>query len=197
MLPDHLVLASASPRRLDLLRQVGLDPEVRSPDVDETRLPGEDVAAMVERLACAKRDAVAGEGEWVVAADTVVVVDGEALGKPGTPEKATAMLRLLSGRSHQVLTGVAVAGPLGRASTTVCTEVAWRELSDEEVASYVATGEPLDKAGGYGLQGGGADFVVELLGGRDNVIGLPVTTVLELLATVGPADDGWRRLPGG
>jgi len=79
----------------------------------------------------------------------------------------------------------------------VCTEVAWRELSDKEVASYVATGEPLDKAGGYGLQGGGADFVVELLGGRDNVIGLPVTTVLELLATVGPADDGWRRLPGG
>ena len=110
MLPDHLILASASPRRLDLLRQVGLDPEVRSPDVDETRLPGEDVAAMVERLACAKRDAVAGEGEWVVAADTVVVVDGAALGKPGTPEKATAMLRLLSGRSHQVLTGVAVAG---------------------------------------------------------------------------------------
>tara|TARA_B100000749_G_C18309755_1_gene416230 strand:- start:548 stop:871 length:324 start_codon:yes stop_codon:yes gene_type:complete len=106
------------------------------------------------------------------------------------------MLRLLSGRSHQVLTGVAVAGPVGRASTTVCTEVTWRQLSDEEVAAYVATGEPLDKAGGYGLQGGGADFVEELLGGRDNVIGLPVTTVLELLATVGPTDDGWRRLPG-
>ena len=158
MLPDHLILASASPRRLDLLHQVGLDPEVRIPDVDETPLAGEDAASTVERLACAKRDAVAGEGEWVVAADTVVVVDGEALGKPGTPEKATAMLRLLSGRSHQVLTGVAVAGPVGRTSTTVCTEVTWRELSDDEVAAYVATGEPLDKAGGYGLQGGGASI---------------------------------------
>jgi septum formation protein len=196
MLPDHLILASASPRRLDLLRQVGLDPEVRMPDIDEAHLPGEDVETMVERLACDKRDAVASEGEWVVAADTVVVLDGAALGKPGTPEKATAMLRLLSGRSHQVLTGIAVAGPLGRASTTVGTEVTWRELSDEEVAAYVATGEPLDKAGGYGIQGGGADFVVELVGSRDNVIGLPVTTVLELLATVGPADKGWRRLPG-
>ena len=197
MLPDHLILASASPRRLDLLRRVDLDPEVRVPDVQETRLPGEDVAAMVERLACAKRDSVAGAGEWVVAADTVVVLDGEALGKPGTPDCATAMLKRLSGRTHEVLSGVAVAGPTGRASTTVRTEVTWRELSDEEVADYVATGEPLDKAGGYGLQGGGEDFVVELEGGRDNVIGLPVTTVLELLATVGPADGAWRRLPGG
>ncbi len=201
MLPDDLVLASASPRRLDLLRAAGLDPEVLVPRVDEAPLPDEDPVAMVERLACAKRDAVladlgtgaGGVTPRVVAADTVVVLDGEALGKPGTPEVAVAMLGRLSGRTHHVVTGVAVAGPAGRASTTVSTEVAWRTLSADEIRDYVATGEPLDKAGGYGIQGGGADFVTSLVGSRDNVIGLPVATALELLATVELVDDPWRR----
>ena len=129
----------------------------------------------------------------VSAADTVVVLDGDVLGKPGTPEVATAMLERLSGRIHHVVTGVAVAGPGGAASTAVSTEVVWRTLSNEEVSAYVATGEPLDKAGGYGIQGGGADFVASLVGSRDNVVGLPVTTALELLASVEVADDPWRR----
>ncbi|SVD59753.1 uncharacterized protein METZ01_LOCUS412607, partial [marine metagenome] len=113
--------------------------------------------------------------------------------KPGTPEVATAMLARLSGRTHQVVTGVAVAGPVGTTSTTVSTEVTWRTLSDHEIDVYVATGEPLDKAGGYGIQGVGGDFVTSLVGSRDNVVGLPVTTALELLSTVEVADDPWRR----
>lgn len=188
-----VVLASASPRRLDLLRSVGLEPEVRPGDVEERRRPGEDPLAMVERLARDKRDAVARPGELVLAADTVVVLDGSVLGKPGTPEVAVDMLRRLSGRVHHVVTGVAVSGPGGSTSTAVSTEVAWRTLSDEEVDAYVATGEPLDKAGGYGIQGGGADFVASLVGSRDNVVGLPVATALELLASVEVADDPWRR----
>ena len=193
MFSSPVVLASASPRRLDLLRSVGLEPEVRPADVEERRRPGEDPVAMVERLARDKRDAVARPGELVLAADTVVVLDGSVLGKPGTPEVATAMLERLSGRVHHVVTGVAVSGPSGSTSTAVSTEVAWRTLSDDEVAAYVATGEPLDKAGGYGIQGGGADFVASVVGSRDNVVGLPVATALELLASVEVADDPWRR----
>ena len=188
-----VVLASASLRRLDLLRSVGLEPAVRPADVDERRRPGEDPVAMVERLARNKRDAVAQPGELVLAADTVVVLDGEVLGKPGTSEVAVEMLKRLSGRSHQVVTGVAVVGPGGTASTAMSTEVAWRTLSDAEVDAYVATGEPLDKAGGYGIQGGGGVFVDSLVGSRDNVVGLPVAIALELLASVEVADDPWRR----
>lgn len=186
-------MASASLRRLDLLRSVGLEPAVRPADVDERRRPGEDPVAMVERLARNKRDAVAQPGELVLAADTVVVLDGEVLGKPGTSEVAVEMLKRLSGRSHQVVTGVAVVGPGGTASTAMSTEVAWRTLSDAEVDAYVATGEPLDKAGGYGIQGGGGVFVDSLVGSRDNVVGLPVAIALELLASVEVADDPWRR----
>ena len=126
----------------------------------------------------------------------MVVLEGEGLGKPGAPERAANMLRGLSGRTHHVVTGVAVVGPSGRASTTVSTKVVWRTLSETEVESYVASGEPLDKAGGYGLQGGGADFVVALVGSRENVIGLPVTTALELLASVEADGDPWVRRPG-
>ncbi|MDP6288218.1 MAG: Maf family protein [Acidimicrobiales bacterium] len=179
-----MVLASASPRRLDLLQSVGLVPEVRPADVCEGRRPGESPAAMVERLARDKRDAVALRGELVIAADTVVVLDSVVLGKPENVEMATDMLRRLSGRGHHVVTGVAVAGPGGTASTTAWTEVTWRPVSENEITAYVATGEPLDKAGGYGIQGGAADFVTSLVGSRDNVVGLPVTIALELLASV-------------
>ena len=148
---------------------------------------------MVHRLACEKRDAVARIGELVLAADTVVVLDEVVLGKPGTPEMAKKMLRSLSGRVHNVLTGVAVAGPGGTSSTAVSTQVTWRTLSDKEIGSYVATGEPLDKAGGYGIQGGGADFVISVVGSKDNVVGLPLTTALELLASVEMVNDPRRH----
>ena len=103
------------------------------------------------------------------------------------------MLTRLSETAHQVVTGVAVVGPGGAASTAMSTEVAWRTLSNAEVDAYVATGEPLDKAGGYGIQGGGGVFVDSLVGSRDNVVGLPVAIALELLASVEVADDPWRR----
>mgnify|MGYP001166199958 CR=1 FL=1 len=184
----QVILASASPRRFDLLRSAGIDPEVRPANLNETRRPGENPLAMVERLAREKRDAVAGAGELVLAADTVVVLNGAVLGKPGTPETAKKMLSSLSGQIHQVLTGIAVAGPGGTSSMTVSTQVTWRPLSDKEIDSYVASGEPLDKAGGYGIQGGGGDFVVTVVGCTDNVVGLPLTTALELLASVEVAD---------
>ena len=148
---------------------------------------------MVDRLAREKRDAVARVGELVLAADTVVVLNGEVMGKPGTPETAKKMLKSLSGQVHHVLTGLAVAGPGGTISTTVSTQVTWRPLSEEEIGSYVATGEPLDKAGGYGIQGGGADFVISVVGSMDNVVGLPLTTALELLASVEVVNDPWRH----
>lgn len=184
MFPEPVILASASPRRLRLLQEAGIEVVVRPAEIDEKQRLGEHPKKMVERLAMSKRDAVFRPGERVVAADTVVVLDNTVLGKPQSPEIARAMLHSLSGREHTVITGVAVAGPAGMASTTVSTEVVWRSLSWSEIAAYVATGEPLDKAGAYGLQGGGADFVVSLVGSRDNVIGLPVVTAIELLASV-------------
>lgn len=184
MIFGQVVLASSSPRRLELLQSTGLTLVVRPAELDESRQPGEDPASMAERLAQAKRDAVSKPGDRVIAADTVVVLDNAVLGKPSTPEVAMAMLRRLSGRSHEVITGIAVSGPGGMASTTVSTKVVWRILSDREIADYVATGEPLDKAGGYGIQGRGADFVVSLKGSRENVIGLPVAIALEMLSSV-------------
>ena len=182
---SRLVLASSSPRRLALLREAGFDPLVRIPEVDESARPAEAPKALVERLAVSKLDAKVMHGEWGVAADTVVIIDGEVLGKPGTAELAANMLRRLSGRPHEVTTGVAVSGPSGRASATVSTTVTFRNLGETEIARYVAGGEPLDKAGGYAIQGEASDFVVSVDGSRDNVIGLPVAEMLGLLAAVG------------
>jgi septum formation protein len=193
MIFGPVVLASSSPRRLELLKLAGLNPIVRPAELDESPQLGEDPATMAERLAQEKRDAVATPGERVIAADTVVVLDDAVLGKPGTAEIALAMLRRLSGRSHEVITGIAVSGPGGKASTTVCTKVVWRALSEREITNYVATGEPLDKAGGYGIQGGGADFVVSLTGSRENVIGLPVAIALEMLSSVEVIQGEQRR----
>lgn len=182
---NRLVLASGSPRRLALLQEAGLDPLVRIPEVDESAKPREGPEAMVERLAISKLDTAVMDGEPGVAADTVVVIDGEVLGKPRTAERAEDMLRRLSGRPHKVITGVAVSGPGGRASTTVTTTVTLHNLGETEIARYVEGGEPLDKAGGYAIQGEASRFVASVDGSRDNVIGLPVMEMLGLLATVG------------
>ena len=140
---------------------------------------------MVERLALAKLRAVVVAGETGLAADTVVVVDGEVLGKPGTPERAGEMLRRLSGRTHQVVGGIAMRRDRYDASGVVRTGVTMRAMTDEEIAAYVATGEPLDKAGGYAIQGGGGDFVTGVDGCRDNVVGLSIGAVLEMLTMLG------------
>ena len=179
---DRLILASGSPQRFSLLVAAGFEPEVRVPEVDESILVGESANSLVERLAVKKLDAVINVGECGVAADTVVSINEKILGKPGTPEIALEMLQTLSGVTHQVITGVALSGPKGRRSLIVATQVKWRKLIKEEIANYIQTGEPLDKAGGYGIQGGGKDFVVSYEGSFDNIVGLPVDEVISCLS---------------
>jgi septum formation protein len=176
-----LVLASASPRRAQILRGLGIPFRVRPADVDETLLGGEDPAAAAQRLAQAKARAVApSEALPVLAADTLVVRDGTVLGKPSSPEDAARMLRLLSGGTHDVVTGVClvvdgvVRGGLAR------TAVTFSRLGDDAIAWYVATGEPLDKAGAYHVDGRGALFIEGLDGSPSNVAGLPVTLLFRL-----------------
>ena len=184
-LKNHLILASSSPQRFSLLVEAGFELEVRVPEVDESILVGESANSLVERLAVKKLDAVINVGECGVAADTVVSVNDEILGKPGTPEMALEMLQTLSGEAHEVITGVALSGPKGRRSLIVATQVIWRDLTKEEIVTYIQTGEPLDKAGGYGIQGGGKDFVVSFEGSFDNIIGLPVKEVISCLSELG------------
>jgi septum formation protein len=187
------VLASASPRRADILRQLGLDPDVLPADVDETYLEGETPAQHVERLARAKAEAVArAEPEaLVVGADTVVVQGARVLAKPIDAAEAVEMLRSLSGRSHEVLSGLALRGPGGTVSRVSRTMVFMRPFDDEVMSAYVGTGEPLDKAGAYGIQGLGAALVERIEGDYYSVVGFPVGAFLELLEQV-----GWRFLSG-
>ena len=183
MTHPRILLASASPRRLDLLRALGLTPEVRPADVDETLLPGEDPHEGAERLARAKAAKVAADapaGAVVLAADTIVVLDGEALGKPRDPDDARRMLRALRGRAHDVVTGVALARDGILVSGRETTEVVFAPMTDEEVEAYVASGEPADKAGAYALQGLGGLFVERIDGTPSNVIGLPLRLVRRL-----------------
>ena len=182
---DRLILASGSPQRFSLLVEAGFKPEVRVPEVDESLLVGESANSLVERLAIKKLDAVINVGECGVAADTVVSANGRILGKPGTPEMALEMLQTLSGETHEVITGVALSGPKGRRSLIVASQVKWRELTKEEIVTYIKTGEPLDKAGGYGIQGGGKNFVVSFEGSFDNIVGLPVDEVISCLNELG------------
>lgn len=184
-----LVLASASPRRADVLRQLGLSFSVRPAGVDESYLPGESPRAHVERLALAKARAVAAEhpGTLVVGGDTVVVDEDRVLGKPADADAAVAMLRSLSGRTHRVLSGIALAGAHGEVSAVSETRVVFRTLDEPAVRAYVATGEPLDKAGGYGIQEAGAALVAQIQGDYYTVVGFPVPTFLELLERA-----GWR-----
>ncbi len=180
-----LVLASASPRRLELLQRLGLSPSVRPADVDETPRPGESAQALVGRLATSKAAAVDGGSALVIAADTIVVLDGDILGKPTGPVEAAQMLAGLSGRQHAVLTAVAARFGDWSDRVVVRTEVQFRDLEAAEIAWYVATGEPLDKAGSYGLQGAGAVFVSGIVGSDTNVIGLPLEQTVALARRVG------------
>ena len=183
----RLVLASASPRRRELLGQLGLSFEVSAADIDETPQQGERAQAYVLRLAREKARAVATRhpGAWVLAADTTVALGDELLGKPRDAAEAREMLGRLSGRTHEVHTGVALAGPSGEHSTVVRTRVTFRALSPGEIAWYAGTGEPLDKAGSYAVQGKGGFLVAAVDGSPTNVIGLPLGETLELLARAG------------
>lgn len=196
----RLVLASGSPRRKWLLETLQLEFEVRVADVDETRLPGEVAAAYVERVARAKAEVVAGEGMIVIAADTTVVHEGKAMGKPGHPEEARSMLRRLQGDVHEVFTGLAVGcwdgGARIRALVDVA-EVVFLPMTDEEIADYVETGEPMDKAGAYALQGLGGIFVERVNGSPFTVIGLPIHLLSRLVAASGAELSAFRTGPDG
>jgi septum formation protein len=178
-----LVLASASPRRAELLRAAGFAFIVHPVDVDESPREGEPPEAYVTRLAAEKLDAArtAHPEAVIIAADTTVVLDGLVLGKPEDDEAAAAMLRQLSGRSHVVLTGVAVGSPGGTAVEMASTVVHFSHLTEKDLAWYVASGEPRDKAGAYGIQGLASRFVERIEGSYTNVVGLPVALVARLL----------------
>lgn len=183
-----LVLASASPRRLELLERAGLHAEVLPAEVDESVLPEEPPHAYVARVARAKTAAVAAlrPGAVVLGSDTAVVLDGVALGKPAGRDAALTMLTRLSGRTHEVMTAVAVSGADGSLhEVTEVARVTFAVLSRREVEWYVATGEPYDKAGGYGLQGAGAALVERVEGDPTTVIGLPLRASLALLRAAG------------
>ncbi|WP_426809566.1 Maf family protein [Pseudomonas sp. WOUb67] len=187
---NPLYLASGSPRRRELLTQIGVPFTVVSAPIDESPLPNESAPAYVERLARAKAAAglasVAGPAV-VLGADTAVVLDGRILGKPENREDALAMLADLSGREHQVLTAVALSDGLRTQSLCVTSQVRFRVISADEAQRYWASGEPSDKAGGYAIQGLGAVFVTGLSGSYSAVVGLPLSETAELLGTFGIA----------
>ena len=192
----QLVLASGSPRRLEILTGLGIRVRQCPVDIDETIRPGESAATLVERLALAKAEAgrtKSADGRPVLGADTVVALDGRVLGKPSGRDEAIDMLLALSGRSHEVLTGVAVADGQGdRVRVRISrSNVRFRELLRSEAELYWATGEPRDKAGAYGIQGVGGIFVSHLDGSFSGVIGLPVAETEELLRMAGV--DCWRH----
>ena len=187
----QIVLASASPRRAHILRGLGVAFRVVVSREDESLRPGEAGAAAVERLARAKALAVAlRETLPVLAADTEVICDGRILGKPGSPSAAVAMLGDLSGRTHEVVTGVCVVAGGMAHSGVERTTVTFARLTDAEKTWYVATGEPLDKAGGYHVDGQGALFIESIAGSPTNVAGLPVRLTLRLVREAG-LDLGW------
>lgn len=188
MTTPAIYLASQSPRRQQLLAQIGVHYSVLDADIDESARPGETVTAYVERLAREKAAAgwrrVLAEGLAslpVLGADTTVAVDGEILGKPADFAAARAMLERLSGRAHQVYTGVGLCGDQGERSTLSCTEVRFRALTAAEIERYWASGEPRDKAGAYGIQGLAAVFVERIEGSYSGVVGLPLFETARLL----------------
>lgn len=198
----RFVLASASPRRQQILRAAGIPFIARPADVIEALLPDESPEALVKRLAEAKARAVWRDGELVLGADTVVVIDKTILGKPADEDEARRMLRLLSGRTHRVLTGIALFdGTVVRADVEE-TMVHFRDLDDLEIADYAATGEPLDKAGAYGIQGAASKFVPCIEGCYFNIVGLPISRVyscirssLRCLERPAGTADGQRAQP--
>jgi len=210
----RLVLASQSPRRAQLLEMLGLQFEVVAADIDETWAPGEDPGTHAERLAREKAVRVASGFGWpatggvvapgsartipvsqellVVGSDTVVVLDGVVLGKPADADDAVRMLLALQGRTHLVATGVAIVGGAGVCSAQECVRVHFRRLDESTARAYVGTGEPLDKAGAYGIQGYGSTLVDRIEGDYFAVMGFPIARFVDLLA-----DQGWRYTYGG
>lgn len=189
-----IILASASPRRRELLAQAGFNFEVIPAHVNEDVLPGEDPKTYVVRLARDKAEAVYGQlrvpEAIVIGADTTVTIDGHILAKPEDARDAARMLRKLSGRTHQVITAVAIASALGTDASAEVTSVEFLRLSDEEITAYVATGEPMDKAGAYGIQGYAARWIPRIEGCYFNVVGLPIARVASMLKDIDfPVED--------
>lgn len=183
-----IVLASQSPRRQDLLGQMGLEFTTRSPQIDEDAFQGRDARDLVQTLSREKARWVAAQlpgDPIVIGADTVVVRDGTILGKPKDPAEARAMLASLSGRTHQVYTGVTVCQGDKVVTQAEETQVTFRPLTQQEIACYVATGEPMDKAGAYGIQGLGGLLVAGIQGDYHNVVGLPVCRLGQILRDFG------------
>ena len=191
---SRIILASASPRRQELLASAGITLSVVPGDIDETPFPNEEPVSHVVRLAEEKASEAStrADGRFFIGADTIVLIDGEILGKPCDEAEAALMLRKLSGRMHQVITGFAVidheSGRIIR--RTVSTEVYFRPVSAAEIAAYVATGCPLDKAGAYAIQGGAASMVEKINGSYTNVVGLPLCEVVEVLREAGALENG-------
>jgi septum formation protein len=183
---SRVVLASASPRRLELLVRLGISVQVRVPDIDETPIDGEDPVAYVRRLAIAKAGAVDAEGdELVIAADTTVDVAGQILEKPLDAAEARSMLRRLSGRTHLVHTGVAVRRGDEVLAEVGSTSVTFAVLDEAMIDWYLATGEPFGKAGAYAIQGAGGVLVRRIDGSVSNVVGLPLDTTIDLARRCG------------
>lgn len=185
-----LILASGSPRRIEMMSRITDDFEISVPDIDETPIDGEHPMDMVLRLAAEKAGAVyenKGKKLPVLAADTIVVIDDRILGKPETTEEAEKMLGGLSGRCHKVITGVAlIEGYTGKLHTfTETTEVLFGNLSENEITDYIGTGEPMDKAGAYGIQGDGGKFIKRIDGCFYNVMGFPLNSIYSLLKQTG------------
>lgn len=183
----NLILASASPRRQELLKLFGVPFTVRVADIDETMDPGAAAFDEVARLSREKALAVPREiDDIVIAADTIVVCEGAVLGKPHTPAEAEEMLRLLSGRDHQVMTGCTILKGQHRETFTEVTDLHFRNLTEKEIRRYVESGEPMDKAGAYGIQGGAALFCEKMVGDYYNVMGLPVCRLGQVLKACAP-----------
>lgn len=186
---EHLVLASGSPRRKQLLSELGLTFETLSADIDETVLPGEAPEQLVRRLALAKAAAVASQrpDAWILGADTIVVIDGMILGKPGDTSEAAAMLSRLQGRVHHVFGGVAIINPARSAQHVFVrtSAVQMIALTAGEISAYIQTGEPMDKAGSYAIQGIGAHLVAAVEGSYTNVVGLDISAVVAGLRELG------------
>jgi septum formation protein len=192
-----LILASSSPRRAEVLRDAGFMFEVRPANVDETRLPQEDAEDYVRRVAQAKANAItdparaAGERAIVIAADTIVLAEGQILGKPKHADDARRMLRLFSGKTHEVLTALCVINiPTAKESLQVeKTRVEFLNMSDQEIENYIKTGEPFDKAGAYGIQGIAGRFATRIEGCYFNVLGLPLSRLWTTLQSLGWKED--------
>jgi len=187
----QIILASGSPRRKEMLENLGIEITIIPSRADETELPGETPEEHVIRLSIDKAKEVSERqdvaGRWFIGSDTIVLQDGMILGKPANPAEATEMLRALSGKSHRVLSGYAIIDREKKeiVADVVSTEVRFRKLTETEIAGYIATGEPMDKAGSYAIQGMGGVFVESINGSYNNVVGMPLCQVVQVLERMG------------